>query len=363
MKFGRMRGSYIFELLCIKIGMMVIYTIQEIIRRPEYEFITTNEHLKDQLIFLVFGGSHAYGTSMPTSDIDIRGCAFNRKADLIGMSNFEQVVETNTDTTIYSFTKFVNLLLNANPNTIEMLGCKPEHYIIFNPVAQEMIDNRKLFLSRKAAHSFGHYANQQLRKFENAIAKDSLKHSKKEQHILNSVKSAMMSFNDRYKSFCEGAIEIYIDKSDRADLDTEIFIDVNLKNYPLRDYRSLWSEMNEVVKIYGKLNHRNNQKDEQHLNKHAMHLMRLYLMAIDLFEKEEIITYRENDLEWLLSIRNGKYMNPDGTYQNEFFELINEYEKRLKYAVENSSLPVQPNCKLVEEFVVSVNERVINGDY
>ena len=144
------------------------------------------------------------------------------------------------------------------------------------------------------------------------MARDALMQSEKEKHILNSVKSAMMSFNDRYESFCEGAIEIYIDKSGKEDLDSEIFIDVNLKKYPLRDYRSLLAEMNEVVKTYGKLNHRNNKKDELHLNKHAMHLMRLYLMAIDLFEKEEIITYREDDLDLLLSIRNGKYMNADG---------------------------------------------------
>ena len=60
--------------------------------------------------------------------------------------------------------------------------------------------------------------------------------------------------------------------------------------------------MNEVIKAYGKLNHRNNKKDAPHLNKHAVHLIRLYLMAIDIFEKEEIITYRSDDLDLLLSI-------------------------------------------------------------
>jgi len=336
--------------------------IKEIINRKEYEFIHTNEHLKGKLIFLTLGGSHAYGTSTPASDLDIRGCAFNSKADLIGMSSFEQVVETNTDTTIYSFNKLVSLLLNANPNTIEMLGCKPEHYMIFSPVAQEMIDNRKMFLSRRAANSFGSYASQQLRRLQNAVARDALAQLEKEKHILQSIKNLMMSLNDRYESFNEGAIKLYIDKSENKDLDSEIFMDVNLKKYPLRDYKSLWSEMNEVVRAYGKLNHRNNKKDELHLNKHAMHLIRLYLMGIDIFEKEEIITYRENDLDLLLSIRNGKYMNDDGTYQNEFFELVREYENRLDYAVNNSSLPAQPNYRQIEDFVISVNERVITGE-
>ena len=338
-------------------------TIKEIISKKEYEFINTDERLKGKMIFLTFGGSFAYGTSTPDSDIDIRGCAFNGKADLIGMSCFEQVVEIDTDTTIYSFNKLIRLLLNTNPNTIEMLGCKPEHYMIFDPVAHEIIGNRKLFLTRRAANSFGSYANQQLRRMENAVARDALPQSEKERHILNSVKNSMMSFNDRYESFDEGAIKVYIDKSGKEDLDTEIFMDVKLKKYPLRDYKSLWSEMNEVVKAYGKLNHRNKKKDEMHLNKHAMHLIRLYLMAIDIFEKEEVITYRENDFDLLRSIRNGKYMNDDGTYQNEFFELVNEYEKRLEYAVSNSGLPEQPDYKRIEEFVMSVNERVIAGEH
>jgi len=338
-------------------------SIKDAIKNKEYDFLRTDEHLKDKLIFLTFGGSHAYGTATSSSDVDIRGCVFNSKADLIGMSKFEQIVETNTDTTIYSFNKLISLLLNTNPNTIEMLGCRPEHYIMFSPVAQEMIDNRRMFLSRKAAISFGSYANQQLRRLQNAVARDALTQSEKEKHILNSVKSVMNTFNDRYKSFSEGTFNVYIDKSTNTDLETEIFVDVNLKKYPLRDYRSLWVEMNEVIKAYGKLNHRNNKKDELHLNKHAMHLIRLYLMAIDIFEKEEIITYRTDDLDLLLSIRNGQYMNDDGTYKYEFFELVNEYEKRLDYAVDHSSLPTQPNQKHIEDFVVSVNKRVVFGEY
>jgi len=334
-------------------------SIKDIISAKEYEFINTNDKLINNIIFLTYGGSHAYGTSTPTSDIDVRGCAFNRKSDLLGLSNFEQIVEENTDTTIYSFNKLVSLLLNVNPNCIELLGCKPEHYLMFSPIAQEMIDNRKMFLSRRAVNSFGGYATQQLRRLQNAVARDALTEAEKEKHILDSIKSAMMCFNDKYVAFDEGAVKIYIGKSNKVDMDSEIFMDINLTGYPLRDYKAMWSEMNEVVKAYGKLNHRNRKKDELHLNKHAMHLIRLYLMAIDIFEKEEIITYRENDLEMLNAIRNGKYMNDDGTYQYEFFELVDEYERKLAYAAKNSSIPASPNYRQIEDFVISVNERVI----
>ena len=331
--------------------------IKGIIKAESYNFLRTNDHIKDKLVFLTLGGSHAYGTSTPTSDIDIRGCALNSKSDLLGLTSFDQVMEPVTDTTVYSFNKLVNLFLNANPNAIEMLGCKSEHYLMFSPIAQEMIDNRKMFLSRRAVNSFGGYANQQLRRLQNAVARDALSQQDKEQHMLLSMKNAMMSFDERYKIFPQGSIELFIAESDKEDMATEIFMNVNLENYPLRDFRSMVGEMQEIIKAYGKLNHRNNKKSEQGLNKHAMHLIRLYLMAIDIFEQEEIITYRERDLDLLCSIRGGQYMNEDGTYQHTFFEMLDGYEKKLAYAVKNSSLPEQPNFKLIQDFVISVNER------
>ena len=337
--------------------------IQEIIKASEYDFLRTDEHLRGKLVFLTFGGSHAYGTSAPTSDVDIRGCAFNSKSDLIGMSHFEQVVETKTDTTVYGFNKLIKLLCECSPNTIEMLGCKSEHYLLCNPVAQEMLDNTKLFLSRRAISSFGGYANQQLRRLQNALARDAYPQAEKERHILGSVKSAMMYFEDIYSALPEGSLTLAIDESAHSDLDTEIFVDVSLTHYPLRDYKNIWADMQSIVRDYDKLNKRNHKKDDLHLNKHAMHLIRLYLMCLDILEREEVNTYRKNDLELLMSIRNGKYQREDGTFYMEFFDMVTELENKVKYAAENTSLPEKPDLERIEEFVMSVNERVILNEY
>jgi len=226
-----------------------------------------------------------------------------------------------------------------------------------------LIDNKALFLSKRAADSFGGYANAQLRRLQNALARDSYPQDEKERHIMGSVQSAMRSFADRYATLPEGSLTLTIDKSEREDLDSEIFVDVNLKHYPLRDYKNIWSDMNTIVKDYGKLNKRNHKKDDLHLNKHAMHLIRLYLMCLDILEKGEVITYRENDLDLLMGIRNGKYQKADGTFYMEFFDMVTDYENRLKYAVENTNLPDQPDMKRIEEFVMNVNERVVRGEY
>lgn len=70
---------------------MNIEKIKEKMLCSDYDFLKTNEHLKNKIVLLTLGGSYAYGTNIESSDIDIRGCALNSVSDLIGLSNFEQI--------------------------------------------------------------------------------------------------------------------------------------------------------------------------------------------------------------------------------------------------------------------------------
>lgn len=112
--------------------------------------------------------------------------------------------------------------------------------------------------------------------------------------------------------------------------------------------------MNNVVKEYDKLNHRNNKKTNEELNKHAMHLVRLLKMGTEILEGKGIITYRENDRDALLEIRNGKYQKEDGSFYEDFFESIDELEIKFKYAANNSNLLPKPDFKKVEELVMEI---------
>ena len=325
--------------------------IKEVIKNKEYNFLRENEHLKDNIILLTLGGSYAYGTNNENSDIDIRGIALNSKEDLLSINEpFEQFVDNNTDTTIYAFNKIIKLLMNCNPNTIELLGCLPEHYII-NDIGKMLIDNASLFLSQKCVYSFAGYANAQLRRLDNKTNRlNDL--DKQEQHLLKTIEHSQDILKDKYNI----DMKFYIDKLNKENINTEIFTDLNLEHYPLRDFKNIYSEMKNVINGYEKLNHRNSKKDEYHLNKHASHLIRLLLMGSEILKGEGVNTYRENDRQLLLDIKNGKY-----TYE-EIFTMVDKYEKEFKYASDNTCLLSKPNYKRVEELLMNIYEEVISND-
>ena len=335
---------------------------QQLLTQPQYSFLKTDPHLGKHIILLGLAGSYSYGTNNENSDIDVRGVTLNRKSDLIGMTSYDQYTDESTDTVIYTFNKIIRLLLECNPNTCELLGLNEEHYLYLSPIGRELLANRRLFLSKRAIQSFGGYADQQLRRLQNALARDRMASEERERHIYNSVKNAMYEFRERYRISDYGTLKIYIDEAENPKMDTEIFLDAQFSHYPLRDYRNIWGEMNNIVKEYDKIGKRNRKKDDNHLNKHAMHLIRLFMMAIDILEKEEIITYRKDEHELLMKIRRGEFQKEDGTYRTEFYEILADYEKRLHEAAENTSLPDEPDYERVQEFVMSVNERVVRDE-
>lgn len=323
--------------------------LKEIISRPEYKWL---EEYKDRLCFITLGGSHAYGTNVETSDIDIRGVMLPTKEELIGLKNFEQRLDEETDTCIYEFNKFVRLILNSNPNTIEMLGCN--QYIIFNEVGRQLIDNAKLFLSKKCLHSFGGYAQAQLRRIECASYKDgAYSEEEKAKHMKATMDVAINKLSETNEIFKEDCVKVNIQED-------KVTLDVHLNNKPLPLVRATLNDLLTIERTYNKIGQRNNKKDEAHLNKHTMHLIRLYLTCFDILEKGELHTYRENDREYLLEVRNGKYL-VDGKLTDEFYAKLRELEERLEKAKELNVVPNKPNYDEIEKFVVEVNTKVITN--
>ncbi len=337
---------------------MTIEEIKNKISSSEYSFLK-EKPLGNNIILLGLGGSYAYGTNTENSDLDIRGIATHNAEDILTRKGFEQVVNEATDTTIYSLEKIVNLLSNCNPNTIEILGLEPWQYLYVGYIGQELIKNKDMFLSKRAAHSFGGYATAQLRRLSNKAVR-TVEQEQREKHILASIENARYSYPDKYFNYPEDSIKLYIDKAIQEDYNTEIFMDVNLKHYPLRDYKSMWSEMQNIVKDYSKIGRRNSKAVEHDkLGKHMMHLIRLYLMCFDILEDGKIITYRKKEHDFLMDIRNGKYLDDDKQPTKEFYDIVDEMENKLNYLKDHSPLPDNPDYKRINDFLYDANLNVL----
>lgn len=334
--------------------------INELISSKAYDFLRTNEHLKDKILFLCLGGSHSYGTNIEGSDIDIRGVALPSFSDLLGLTNFEQFIDKETDTVIYSLPKFVNLVSNCNPNVIEMLFCKKEHYFWVSPLGEILLQNRHLFLTKRAIYTFGGYAHSQLNRLENALTRngDILNNKEQQEHINRSVSNCIASFEEKFNT--EGMkIKTYVDVLNEGE-EEQILCDFELKKFPLSKLRSIVEEITNVQRTYNQtVGQRNKKKDDLHLNKHMMHLIRLYLMCYEILSSGDLHTYRKDDHVLLMSIRNGDFRTENGAVKNEFYDLLKSLENKCEEASKTTLLPNRVNTLEIEKMLKEIYSKSI----
>lgn len=130
-----------------------------------------------KLIFLTKAGSHLYGLNTPESDVDLRGVCLDKMDALLGLKKFEQWQPNkeqalsfsstfnlvSDDITIYGLKKFVLLLLENNPNIVELLFAKDilvTHS--YTKIWDSLLAQKQYILSTKLAHTFAGYAYSQL---------------------------------------------------------------------------------------------------------------------------------------------------------------------------------------------------------
>jgi hypothetical protein len=310
---------------------MLIEEKTDFLKTPEYSFLKEIPNI----MLLGFGGSYAYGTNVETSDIDVRGFYMNPSNEILGVApDSEEFIDVKTDTVLYTFKKILKLFINCNPNTIELLGLRD--YLYVTDAGQLILDNKELFLSKRAIYTFGQYANSQLNRLINKSGRGKNELIQNETRSLN---KALASFKGRYKIYTDTGSIIKVSENN-----DEIFFDMNLKNVPINVIIQMLNELNAVHKDYSKSTRNDKAIEHNKLNKHMMHLLRLYMMGIDILEKGEIITYRENEHDLLMAIRNCEYLESDmKTPTKEFEKLIALYQERFNKAAANTKLPEKPD--------------------
>lgn len=130
-----------------------------------------NDLLPKNLILLGYRGSIAHGMYIPNKDPnsiddkDIMGVFLAPKDYYLGIKNIKETKEkfiNEWDSVCYEFKKMINLLIKSNPNVLSLLWLEDNYYIYNNKYGELLIENRKIFNSKKAYHSFVGYAHGQL---------------------------------------------------------------------------------------------------------------------------------------------------------------------------------------------------------
>ena len=322
----------------------------EVLKRPEYAWI--NDY-RDRLCFITLGGSYSYGTNVEGSDIDIRGVILPTVDELIGLNHFEQRIDTETDTTLYEFNKFIKLVSSTNPNVIEMLGAN--QYIIFNDIGEELIGMAKDFLSKKCLYSFAGYANSQLRRVENALSHSEVTDEMRAKRTAEVIDITKVKLADRTPMFKEDEINVKVDGD-------KLLWSINCVDRTTDEIKEAVNTLTDIQRDFTKAGQRNNKPTEAKLNKHIMHLVRLYHMCFDILEKGEINTYRSEDRDFLLEIRAGKFIK-DNQLTQEFRDYLNYLEDRLQKAKELNVVPDKVDYDKINKFVVKTNSKIITNTY
>ncbi len=292
------------------------------------------------ILVLMLHGSHAYGTSTPDSDFDIRGVCIPPKKYYTGyLHQFEHLERKEpNDLTVYELQKFCKLAADGNPNILELLYI-PESKWLYPYVSKtwkKLVENRHLFLSKKCKFTFSGYAISQLKRLKNHYlwlnTEEPKKPTREEFGLPEGMKLSVSEEQTLYKILGSAILPTQ---------HQDILLSYVVKEKEYRDAHNEWDAY-----ITWKTN-RNPKRAELERKygfdgKHALHLIRLMRMCQEILTTGEVLVERP-DAEELLEIKNGKW-----TYE----ELINWAEGMdvlMDVLYQTSTLQKEPNRSAIDE--------------
>lgn len=324
--------------------------IKTLLHTSSYDFLRTHKNLNNNIILLGLGGSHAYGLSTPTSDLDVRGIATRTADDILLGNDFGTFTNTATDTVIHSFDKALSMLADSNPNSIELLGLDPEDYLYVSEYGQMILDNKQAFLSKKCIRPFSGYINQQLYR----LRQKSLCAMSEEEylaHIVTVLNDMCEPFNQKHETDIELSVK-----------NLDIVLNGHFEDLSLETLMDILSQINTTYREYKKRSKRNEHAIAHNkIAKHCSSLLNVYIMGLDILKKQEIITKRKEERQLLMDIKSGKYLAEDGKPNQEFFDIVTDYEKQFKEAIASTKLPDEPDYKTIEALKIKINKEIISS--
>ncbi len=294
--------------------------------------------LPEGLISLCWRGSVAHGMYVPKSDPnsiddkDVMGVYIAALEHYLGFGRTDvyERWEGEWDCVFYELRKFIGLLLNCNPNVLSLLWVKPNGVIFESPPGKRLRENRNLFVTKKAYHSFSGYAHDQFKKM--------ISFNQEAQILMQQLENQLTAFGIDPDSSDAGHSLRGVDGQPFIGATTEMMEVVKRFRGERRRFYSggyMGKKRRELVRRVG------------YDAKNAAHLIRLLRMGIEFLTEGTLYVERPDATE-LLDIKRGVWPLEQVKAEAErLFQLAQE-------AYVRSSLPPEPDRARAEQLCVEM---------
>ncbi len=294
---------------------------------------------EEHLIFEGIVGSRLYGTDLFDSDVDQRAICIPPKEVLLNpFMNFEQKDSgfEEKDRCIYALGQFFKLCANSNPNILELLYIPETHYLFMSDKWQKVLDNKNLFLSKRAKYTFSGYSMSQANKIKRHRKYFTNPLSKKPERKDFNLKDAPTISGDGLQAVANISFDL---------LNPEFVNEIRRE----LAYRSAMKEWHDFVSWRDSRNPRRKRLEEQwgYDTICASQLFRLMSEGKELLLTGKI-TFPLPNAKDVLDVKLGKY-----TY-DEFLDILENMDISFLEWYNSSLLPNAPNRNKLSELYFDI---------
>jgi uncharacterized protein len=322
-------------------------TIQQMVLEKS---ATPPEWLATNVQLLVVGGSHACGINTPNSDVDLYGFCIPPKSILFPHTagyidgfcdkpqRFEQWTQQDIqhkgkrhDVTVYGIVKLINLLVESNPNILEILFSPQWCILHITAVGQMVRDARHSFLSKQMIPKFFGYARSHVKDFTKSG--------------LDPLTTAVRAAEDLHGIAHDTPFSLVESEVSRRRHNTEQFTSndlMSLSNYDLWDYHDAYKAMLQ------------NGKRAESIKRYGYDVKALANVVRLVYEVKQVLTdgtiVMDQHSAELRDIRNGSW-KPESI--DEWF---GSQDKEISRLAEASKLPERCDVRAARELLVNCIE-------
>jgi predicted nucleotidyltransferase len=295
--------------------------------------------MEPRILYETVHGSRAYGLAREGSDTDHKGVIAGPPAWYFGFRPAPEQVETGPDRVLFELRKFVRLAAGGNPTLLEILFTDPSDHVVVTPGGARLLAERDAFLSRRVAESFGGYALAQLKRIRTHRRWLLSPPERPPTRAEYGLPAQAMLPRDQI-----GAAETLVEHGE-VDLSPN-FLDLLERERRYRGAKKQWAQYQDWLRT------RNPQRAALEARfgydtKHALHLVRLLRMAVEILETGRVVV-RRPDREELLSIRDGAWSYDDLMARAEALG------ERVRAVVATSPLPAAPDEAKLDALCIEI---------